>query len=57
MNASWQAASQDIYQAQQEGNAEGATADAGGAENEGDAASDVTQEAEDVEFEEVDDKA
>ena len=57
LNASWQAASQDIYQAQQEASGEGATADAGGAENEGDAASDVTQEAEDVEFEEVDDKA
>jgi molecular chaperone DnaK len=54
LNAAWQAASQDIYQAQQDA---GATADAGdtkaGAESNG---SDAAAEAEDVEYEEVDEK-
>ena len=57
LNAAWQAASQDIYQAQQQqGGAEDATASAEGATNEGESSTDGT-EAEDVEFEEVDDKA
>jgi len=53
MNTAWQAASQDIYNATQ-GDGAGATADAGGAAEGGDAGAeeDVT----DVEFEEVDDK-
>ncbi len=53
LNTAWQAASQDIYAAQQAaGGAEGATADAGaeGATTEDDTTEDVT----DVEFEEVD---
>ncbi len=53
LNAAWQAASQDIYQAQQEGGAE-ATADAGA--DPGNDASDSTEDVTDVEFEEVDDK-
>ena len=53
LNAAWQAASQDIYAAQQAaGGAEGATADAGdGGTTEDGTSEDVT----DVEFEEVDD--
>ena len=57
LNAAWTAASQDLYAAQQEGaaGAEGAnpegdtTADAGGSAE--------SDDVEDVEFEEVDDKA
>ncbi len=56
LNAAWQAASQDIYQAQQEQGDPNATANAEGAANEGESSTDGT-EAEDVEFEEVDDKA
>ncbi len=56
LNAAWQAASQDIYAAQQAaGGAEGATADGGaegGATTEDASSEDVT----DVEFEEVDDE-
>ena len=57
LNTAWQAASQDIYQAQQEaqgGAQEGPTADAGAASDAGSSSdsSDVT----DVEYEEVDDK-
>ncbi|MEO1628255.1 MAG: molecular chaperone DnaK, partial [Bacteroidota bacterium] len=55
MNEAWQAASQDIYQAQQNaqgGNPEGPTADAGESPDDTSKAEDVT----DVEFEEVDDK-
>lgn len=54
LNTAWQAASQDIYQATQgaEAGAEGAAADAG-AQAGGNEADDV----QDVEFEEVDDKA
>ncbi|MGA0256321.1 MAG: molecular chaperone DnaK [Saprospiraceae bacterium] len=51
MNTAWQAASQDIYQASQEGQA--------GADNNGDATASSdngTEEVTDVEFEEVDDK-
>lgn len=51
MNTAWQAASQDIYQASQEGQA--------GAANNGDATASSdngTEEVTDVEFEEVDDK-
>lgn len=57
LNAAWQAASQDIYQAQQQAQAgaegaEGAADPGAGA----DAANDASEEAEDVEYEEVDDK-
>jgi molecular chaperone DnaK len=53
MNAAWQAASQDIYQAQQEAGANGAGPEAGGTADDGNStgADDVT----DVEFEEVED--
>jgi len=53
LNAAWQAASQDIYNAQQaeSGDAAEATADAP------DSGSDNTEDVTDVEFEEVDDKA
>ncbi|MEM9921271.1 MAG: molecular chaperone DnaK [Bacteroidota bacterium] len=57
LNAAWQAASQDIYQAQQEGSAdaaggqEGPAGDAGAGNGDTSQADDVT----DVEFEEVDD--
>ncbi len=55
LNTAWQAASQDIYNAQQAagdaaGGADGATTDAGGA----DAGSNDTEDVTDVEFEEVD---
>ena len=59
LNAAWQTASQDIYQAQQDAGANGATADAGGA---GDATQDgtdsagATEDVTDVEYEEVEDK-
>ncbi|NNF21200.1 MAG: molecular chaperone DnaK [Saprospiraceae bacterium] len=53
MNTAWQAASQDIYQASQEAEANGATADAGADASTGDAGA---EEVTDVEFEEVDDK-
>jgi len=52
MNEAWQAASQEMYAASQEGGAnpnEGPTADAGNAQAEGNAEDDV----QDVEFEEV----
>ncbi|SER26099.1 molecular chaperone DnaK [Neolewinella agarilytica] len=53
LTAAWNAASQDIYQAQQGEGGPEATADAGGADaSSGDSAADV----EDVEFEEVDGK-
>ena len=55
MNTAWQAASQDIYAAQQEGG-EGATADAGSPGTEGDAGGDSKDDVTDVEFEEVEDK-
>jgi len=57
MNTAWQAASQDIYQAQQAAQANGgdATADASTADGNGQAAEGETSEqVEDVEFEEVD---
>lgn len=56
LNTAWQAASQDIYAAQQaEGGAEGATADAGGNADGGAGATDESEDVTDVEFEEVDD--
>jgi len=56
LNTAWQAASQDIYAAQQAaGGAEGATADAGGAGDNGSAGGDGAEDVTDVEFEEVDD--
>ena len=56
MNEAWQAASQDIYQAQQ-GAEGGATADAGASEEATDngGGSDNTEDVTDVEYEEVDD--
>jgi len=55
LNTAWQAASQDIYAAQQEAGNAGATADASG-EGAGDSgASDDSEDVTDVEFEEVDD--
>jgi len=56
LNAAWQAASQDIYAAQQAaGGAEGATADAGAGDAAGGAGADDAEDVTDVEFEEVDD--
>ena len=52
LTAAWNAASQDIYQAQQEAGGEGATADADAGGSDEGAADDV----QDVEFEEVDGK-
>ena len=56
LNAAWQAASQDIYQAQQQGGGTEEQANAGDTADAGESSTDGT-EAEDVEFEEVDDKA
>mgnify|MGYP000044162587 CR=1 FL=1 len=56
LNAAWTAASQDIYSAQQEAGAAGATdAGANGASTGGND-SDSTEDVTDVEFEEVEDK-
>ena len=56
LNTAWQAASQDIYAAQQAaGGAEGATADAGGDAAGGGSGDNDTEDVTDVEFEEVDD--
>ncbi len=56
LNTAWQAASQDIYAAQQAaGGAEGATADAGGDPGADAGGSDDAEDVTDVEFEEVDD--
>ncbi len=52
MNTAWQAASQDIYQANQEAQANGGADQANASEGGGDGKEEVT----DVEFEEVDDK-
>jgi len=55
MNEAWQAASQDIYQAQQDGQGD-ATADAGASEEPTDnSGSDNAEDVTDVEYEEVDD--
>jgi len=56
LNAAWTAASQDLYAAQQDGAAGAEGAANPDAEN-AEATDDATAEAEDVEFEEVDDKA
>jgi len=56
LNAAWTAASQDLYAAQQDGTAGAEGAANPDAEN-AEATDDATAEAEDVEFEEVDDKA
>ena len=54
LNGAWQAASQEMYQAQQEGGAQGEpTADAGATDNGG---AENTEDVTDVEFEEVEDK-
>jgi len=58
LNAAWTAASQDIYAAQQDGAAGGDSGtDANPDAENTETANDSTAEAEDVEFEEVDDKA
>ncbi|MEL6864224.1 MAG: molecular chaperone DnaK [Bacteroidota bacterium] len=59
LNAAWQAASQDMYQASQQGgpNPEGPTADAGaGADTAANSNTDTAEDVTDVEYEEVDDK-
>ncbi len=55
LNTAWQAASQDIYAAQQAAGGEGATADAGAEGDAGAASDDSSEDVTDVEFEEVDD--
>ncbi len=54
LNTAWQAASQDIYAASQEAEANGAGPDAGATADAG--GSDSEEDVQDVEFEEVDDK-
>ena len=55
MNDAWQAASQDMYQATQDAEANGAAPEEG-TEDGGTSSSDDSEDVTDVEFEEVDDK-